>query len=415
MLGSPGYMSPEQIHDAREADVRTDVWALGVILYRMLAGREAFEGPTPASLMVQVLEYDPTPLEAVRQDIPIELAKAVHRCLEKDRRERFSSVLDLADALQPFASAEGKQSVERIGRTTRSAVTPAPLSRPNDETPAYARRDSRKSPAKGATLAEGATGRFRAQDASAKERYAALARATPDAPLDTGTPTQGTNALSRSIEDRRSIERLRRLAPVALIGSLAVVAFLLLSFGLGRRAHGPSAAAIARGSASAPPLPPPGAVVRADLAPFAPLAAPATSTDSPAAPLASAAPRAPRVPDCALGSPPRERHHPRRRRGRPPRAGEGEGGCGGVPEHRYVPVVSRDDRWKARRRHAADRRRAEARDAHPPLREPRDGDEADADADARARRAREPALHLRVTRVTRAPLTGATPTGSDRP
>jgi eukaryotic-like serine/threonine-protein kinase len=84
IIGSPSYMSPEQLKSARDVDHRTDIWALGVILYELLTKQVPFGGNTITELVVSVLQ-DPTPdVRAIRPDVPEGIAVAIARCLAKD-------------------------------------------------------------------------------------------------------------------------------------------------------------------------------------------------------------------------------------------------------------------------------------------------------------------------------------------
>jgi eukaryotic-like serine/threonine-protein kinase len=100
VMGSPMYMSPEQMRATRDVDVRTDVWSLGVCLYEMLTGRGPFEGATVPELCSMVLTQPPLPMP---RDVPEGLAAAVFRCLQKEPAGRFRDVAELADAIETFA------------------------------------------------------------------------------------------------------------------------------------------------------------------------------------------------------------------------------------------------------------------------------------------------------------------------
>jgi serine/threonine-protein kinase len=102
LLGTPEYMAPEQFKGAAHADVRTDVWALGAILYRALTGHNAFAGPTIAAILLSVASEQPSPIAERAPEVPAELAAVVMRCLAKKPAERFASVAELAAALAPF-------------------------------------------------------------------------------------------------------------------------------------------------------------------------------------------------------------------------------------------------------------------------------------------------------------------------
>jgi Tol biopolymer transport system component len=95
LLGTPGYMSPEQVR-GEPVDPRTDLFALGAVLYEMLSGRRAFEGATALESGSQVLQSDPNPLPP---DVPAAVAQVVKRCLEKEPARRFQSASDFAFAL----------------------------------------------------------------------------------------------------------------------------------------------------------------------------------------------------------------------------------------------------------------------------------------------------------------------------
>jgi len=105
VLGSPSYMSPEQLRASRDVDQRTDIWALGAILYELLTGSVPFPASTLTQLTAMVISEEPRPLESLRQDLPPELRAIVLRCLEKKVDARFGSVADFAAALAPFGSA----------------------------------------------------------------------------------------------------------------------------------------------------------------------------------------------------------------------------------------------------------------------------------------------------------------------
>ena len=99
VLGTIPYMAPEQV-EGREADARTDVFALGVILYEMTTGRPPFEARSPASLLASILTHDPPPLSSVRPGVPAGVDRVVRKCLAKDPDERWQSAADLNAALQ---------------------------------------------------------------------------------------------------------------------------------------------------------------------------------------------------------------------------------------------------------------------------------------------------------------------------
>src|SRR5690606_20413785 len=120
MLGSPQYMSPEQVRSARDVDARTDIWSLGCVLYEMLANSPPFLAETVSAVSAMIVADKPPSLRSLRGDAPSELCKVVMRCLEKDRDRRFRTVAELAEALAPFASARTKHAIERVVRMSPS-------------------------------------------------------------------------------------------------------------------------------------------------------------------------------------------------------------------------------------------------------------------------------------------------------
>lgn len=102
-VGSPLYMSPEQMRSARDVDARTDVWALGAILYVMVTGQLPHPGGSLPEVCLAVMNTMPRPLKDFVPDIPDGLEPILMKCMAKDPGERFASVAELAEHLLPFA------------------------------------------------------------------------------------------------------------------------------------------------------------------------------------------------------------------------------------------------------------------------------------------------------------------------
>jgi len=116
ILGSPHYVSPEQLRGVKYVDHRTDIWALGVVLYYMLAGRRPFEAEAVSAVCFAIAADTPATIRSIRPDIPPELDDVVMRCLEKDRTKRVQSIAELAKVLGEFASSSSRGSLDNIAR-----------------------------------------------------------------------------------------------------------------------------------------------------------------------------------------------------------------------------------------------------------------------------------------------------------
>jgi len=121
IMGSPLYMSPEQMASSRDVDARTDIWALGAILYELLTGTVPFQADTITQLCVMILQQAPPSLRALRPDAPEGLERAIVRCLAKERTRRFATVAEFAHALAPFAPRRARLSIERVSRVIEGA------------------------------------------------------------------------------------------------------------------------------------------------------------------------------------------------------------------------------------------------------------------------------------------------------
>jgi serine/threonine-protein kinase len=124
VIGSPLYMSPEQMEAPAEADERSDIWALGTLLYELVSGAAPFDAPTIPLLCAQICTGEPRPLTSHLPGVPEGLARVVHRCLANRPEDRFQSVADLVFALAPFGPPSASYAAERIARVARSAGLP---------------------------------------------------------------------------------------------------------------------------------------------------------------------------------------------------------------------------------------------------------------------------------------------------
>jgi serine/threonine-protein kinase len=153
-LGTPLYMSPEQVRSPRSVDARADIWSLGVIAYEMLAGRRPFEGENATATIAAIVTDEPPPLQGLCSDLPQELTTAIHKALEKPLANRFVDVRAFAAAIAPFGTSGSmskipRPPVERIGSRppasdvpdraqlalapTQAVIAPGPETRPTPD------------------------------------------------------------------------------------------------------------------------------------------------------------------------------------------------------------------------------------------------------------------------------------------
>lgn len=284
ILGTPRYMSPEQISSAKDVDARTDVWAMGLILYELLGKHYPFEGESAGAVLASVLTTDPPPLRKLRRDVPPELHTAVHRCLAKDREHRHASARELLDELGPFASRRVQALLLRNEiddpATGDAALDPAEM--PTVEASvAAALGELDMSRDELDALADAAAGETAVADEVATaptlpppedDAKSALSIATANTALSIHQPSGGRAGTSR------------------LVGVAAITAVGILSAGVWVLSRGPDAAPAARAETSAAPAVPtaPETVNEAEPALAAtlpvPEPTPSTSMSSPPAP-----------------------------------------------------------------------------------------------------------------------------------
>ncbi len=116
VMGTSGYMSPEQLR-GEHVDHRTDIFALGCLLYESLCGRRAFRGDTPADVASAILTQQPAPLREANSDAPPDVQRIIDRCLEKSPAKRFQGAADLSFALRSLVTD---------GSTTTEELAPKP-------------------------------------------------------------------------------------------------------------------------------------------------------------------------------------------------------------------------------------------------------------------------------------------------
>jgi eukaryotic-like serine/threonine-protein kinase len=115
-MGSALYMSPEQMQQTRAVDHRTDIYALGIALYELLAGKQPYYADTLPQLCAEILTGTPTPIRSIRPEIPDELALVMEKAYARDKGQRYQSIADLVIALAAFAPPRSQQTIDRVAR-----------------------------------------------------------------------------------------------------------------------------------------------------------------------------------------------------------------------------------------------------------------------------------------------------------
>ena len=121
-MGSALYMSPEQMQQTRAVDHRTDIYALGIALYELLAGKQPYYADTLPQLCAEILTGTPTPIRTARPEIPEELAQVLEKAYARDKGQRYQSIADLVIALAPFAPTRSQNTIDRVARMAGLAI-----------------------------------------------------------------------------------------------------------------------------------------------------------------------------------------------------------------------------------------------------------------------------------------------------
>jgi eukaryotic-like serine/threonine-protein kinase len=113
VLGSPVYMSPEQLRNAKDIDGRADLWSLGVVAYELLAGEVPFDGDGVGEIFAAILERAPKPLHERSRHVSPELSSIITKCLQREPADRWTDAAELAQALAPFGTGAAAAAAER--------------------------------------------------------------------------------------------------------------------------------------------------------------------------------------------------------------------------------------------------------------------------------------------------------------
>ncbi len=166
-VGTPLYMSPEQMVSSRDVDSRTDLWSLGVVLYELVTATRPFEADLPSELYARILHGAPRPISTIVAAVPAGLEAVILQCLQKERARRFANAADLAAALAPFLPERGAALAARVASVLGMATAPV---RPTELLDA----DPPRSPAASPSVSPLAPSRARASTSAPGPRRAWL-------------------------------------------------------------------------------------------------------------------------------------------------------------------------------------------------------------------------------------------------
>jgi len=122
VMGTPHYMSPEQIRSTRDVDARSDVWALGVIIFELLTDNLPFDGESSSAIIASIISEPARPVTAFNPAVPGPLEQVIARALHRDKNQRFQNVAELARALLPFTAPAAASIVSNISRVVGGAL-----------------------------------------------------------------------------------------------------------------------------------------------------------------------------------------------------------------------------------------------------------------------------------------------------
>jgi eukaryotic-like serine/threonine-protein kinase len=287
VLGSPLYMSPEQLSSSKDIDPRTDVWSLGTILYELLTGSPAFQAEGLAQVCARIMAGAPDPIRNELRDVPPALEAVLVKCLRRYPEERYLSVADLAAALIPFARKSSLVSAETTIRIVQgSSLAHGPLPPITDSVPPPP-FDSTKVSAGVAIDKTVASG----PPFSLAEEYLASSSGpgARTANVSGAPPAQTQSELKPLVfpetGEPSPLANVSRAWLWAVVAGLAVLAGVIATLQLAGRGEAPAVAVSAEpAAASLPPPAPSSPPLAAEPASPPPSAAPPTAAPAPATP-----------------------------------------------------------------------------------------------------------------------------------
>ena len=263
LMGTPEYMSPEQAEGAANVDARTDIWAMGVMLYRAITGADPFRSNTLAATLLAVTTKDPPSMEQVLKGASPELAAVVQACLAKDPNGRYPSSDALSQALAPFEAPPGTlPPAEGEAAGTDGSLTMPSVAQANPSLPTYSSANQQLEMARAASLAgEEGAGTAAGTAAGAASVPATPIPATPVPATPTTPAVQGAQTWSNELSGPPPAAEQswtmgeagvgQRPKPVSGGGSgliiFLIVGLLVIGGGVGFFGFGPGRAMLAGG------------------------------------------------------------------------------------------------------------------------------------------------------------------------
>jgi serine/threonine-protein kinase len=125
MIGTPDYVSPEQIRDSRQVDIRSDLYSLGCTFYHMLTGRGPYEGLDLREKLLQQQAEDPVPVQDLRPDVPPGVAAVVRKLMQKKPRDRYQDPAEVAAVLRPYLIPSNETLTDAVAPTVPGLSVPS--------------------------------------------------------------------------------------------------------------------------------------------------------------------------------------------------------------------------------------------------------------------------------------------------
>jgi serine/threonine-protein kinase len=289
LMGTAFYMSPEQLTNPKGVDHRSDIWALGVILYELLSGRPPFMGESVPEIIGGILSNQPDSIRTLRADIPLGLEAVIVKCMQTKPADRYQSVAALAAAMGAYANARDRQSIETTARVLGESLRPQaePSSPVGKATVLASTGPQQTSP--GRASDPGTDPALHSKEV--QSQLTILPSKTPQL-VDTGTAPAVAAVTTHGLSTSTITTKPKRM-PMGLIGAAVVLVMAVAGLAFGGKLLGksdtPTPPAAATGLVAAPPADPLPAATAAKPTTILPATAAAVEPPPPASAAATTA------------------------------------------------------------------------------------------------------------------------------